>query len=229
MSSCPSNRTKSKTKIIDLAKNLRKLFFWIYKKYLAHIKKGIYIKGKLHLEGFPMIDASKGASITIHNNVTLNSTNKGHHLNMHSPVKILADRRGSEVIIGKNTRIHGTGIHAWKRITIGDNCLIAANTQIIDANGHELSFPNVKNRINTTGQAKEVKIGNNVWVGCNTIVLPGVSIGDGCVIAAGSVVTKDVPSYVVAGGNPAKVIKDYSDKKTKRLNQKKRKILSYKM
>ena len=54
---------------------------------------------------------------------------------------------------------------------------------------------------------KDVNIGNDVWLGANAIVVPGVNIGDGCVVAAGAVVTKDIPAYSIAGGVPAKVIK----------------------
>ena len=56
--------------------------------------------------------------------------------------------------------------------------------------------------------AKKIKVGNNVWIGGNVIVLPGVTIGDNVVIGAGSVVNKDIPSNVVAVGNPCKVIKN---------------------
>lgn len=141
------------------------------------------------------------------NNVTLNSRNKGYHINMHSPVKLYADRPNAEIIIGDNTRIHGTCIHAYEKISIGKNCLIAANTQIIDGSGHDLSFDNPSNRINTIGDSNPVVIKNNVWIGANSIILPGVTIGEGSVIAAGSVVTRNIPPMVVAGGNPAKVIK----------------------
>ncbi len=69
---------------------------------------------------------------------------------------------------------------------------------------------NPANRINTHGSIKNVIIGNNVWIGANCIIMPGVSIGDGSVITAGSVVIKDIPSKCLAGGNPAKIIKDYN-------------------
>ena len=55
---------------------------------------------------------------------------------------------------------------------------------------------------------KDIVVGNDVWLGSNSVVLAGVTIGDGTVIAAGSVVTKDIPEYVIAGGVPAKIIKD---------------------
>jgi acetyltransferase-like isoleucine patch superfamily enzyme len=88
--------------------------------------------------------------------------------------------------------------------------LIAANCQIFDGNGHDISFPDVGNRINTTGASKPIVIEDNVWIGANSIILPGVTIGRGSVISANSVVTKDVPPMVIAGGNPAIIIKDCS-------------------
>lgn len=180
---------------------------WIF--YLKQ-KKNIEIKGKLILAGVPMIDIMKGASLEIGNNVTLTSGNKGYHINLHSPVKFYADRNGAKIKIGNNTRIHGTCIHAYESIVIGDNCLIAANCHLMDGNGHDMSFPNVENRINTSGDAKAITIENNVWIGAGTYVLPGVTIGTGSVISANSVVINDIPAMVLAGGNPAKIIKNYS-------------------
>lgn len=169
--------------------------------------QNLIIEGKIHVIGIPIIDIRNGARIIIRNNVTLNSCNYGYHINMHSPVKLFADREGAEIVIDENTRIHGSCIHAYEKIVIGKNCLIAANCQIFDGNGHDLSFPNVENRINTRGGSKPIIIEDNVWIGANSIILPGVRIGYGSVIAAGSVVVKDVPPYSIAGGNPARVIK----------------------
>lgn len=174
-------------------------------------KEGLNIKGRVILRGLPLIEITEHASIIIENNVTLNSRNKGYHVNLHSPVRLFVDRPGAEIRIGENTRIHGTCIHAWKRISIGRGCLIGGNTQIFDANGHELSFPYVEDRIHTIGSAKPITIEDNVWIGTNCLILPGTSIGRGSIIAAGSVVIKSVPPFVIAGGNPAKVIKDYSN------------------
>ncbi|MEW6379984.1 MAG: acyltransferase [bacterium] len=173
-------------------------------------KKGLHMEGRVIVRGFPLIDISRGASITIGKDVTLNSRNRGYHINLHSPVKLFADRPGAEISIGKNTRIHGTCIHAHRRISIGQGCLIAANTQIFDSSGHDLSFSQVENRIHTTGSPRPIVIEDNVWIGANCIILPGTHIGCGSVIAAGSVVMKSVPSLVIAGGNPARVVRDYS-------------------
>lgn len=170
----------------------------------------VHLKGNVKLNGKPILDVKNGGKVIFGNNVYLNSNNRSYHVNMYVGVKIMADRPNAIIEIGDNTRIHGTCIHAYKRISIGANCLIAANTQIFDGNGHDLSFEDVDNRINTKGDAKDICIEDSVWIGANVIILPGVRIGKGSIVAAGSVVTKDVAEMSVVGGNPAVLIKDYS-------------------
>jgi len=172
-------------------------------------KRNIETLGKLILNGRPQIDIRNGSKLRIGDGVTLNSRNWGYHINMHSPVKLFADKPGAIIRIGDNTKIHGTCIHAYESVEIGSNCLIAANCQIFDSNGHDLSFPDVENRINTRGGSKPIKIEDSVWIGANSVILPGVTIGRGSVISANSVVNKYIPPMVIAGGNPARVIKEH--------------------
>ncbi|MBP3463365.1 MAG: sugar O-acetyltransferase [Clostridia bacterium] len=89
-------------------------------------------------------------------------------------------------------------------VEFGDNVFIAPNCGFYTA-GHPLDY---ERRNQGLEYAKKIKVGNNVWIGGNVIVLPGVTIGDNVVIGAGSVVNKDIPSNVVAVGNPCKVIKN---------------------
>jgi acetyltransferase-like isoleucine patch superfamily enzyme len=173
--------------------------------------KGLTLGRGVVFHGHPVIDISNGGSVTIENDVVLNSENVGYHLNMHSPIKLFADRPGATIFIGERTRIHGTCLHAYSSIKIGKYCLIAANCQLIDGSGHDLSFDDVDNRINTIGTSNSIILEDSVWLGANVIILPGVTIGKGSVIGAGSVVTKDIPPMVVAAGNPARVIK-YAEK-----------------
>lgn len=189
--------------------NVRIISLWL-NFYFSNFHNGVFLGRRVIFRGIPNIDCRKGCSLIIGDNVTLNSINSGYHLSMYSPVKLLIDRKEATIIIGDNTRIHGSCIHAFNSITIGNNCLIAANCQIMDGGGHDLSFSNVSNRINTVGACKPVEIQDNVWIGANCIIMPGVTIGGGSVIAAGSVVTKSIPSMCIAGGNPAKVIKTFS-------------------
>lgn len=172
-------------------------------------RKNVEIRGKVRIKGSPIIDIHDECKLIIEDDVLLNSCNLGYHINMHSPVKLFADRPGAVIKIGEKSRIHGTCVHAYEGIYIGKNCLIAANTQIFDGNGHDLSFPNVADRINTSGNASPIHIEDNVWIGANSFVLPGVRIGDGAVIAACSVVSKNIPPKAIAGGNPAKVLKQF--------------------
>jgi hypothetical protein len=117
--------------------------------------KGLQLSDGVVFKGMPLIGIARGASIRIERGVTINSRNGGYHVNMHSPVKLLADRPGAIIHIGEDTRIHGSCIHAYCSISIGKRCLIAANCQIIDCNGHELSFDDrVARRADWTGQRR---------------------------------------------------------------------------
>jgi maltose O-acetyltransferase len=94
------------------------------------------------------------------------------------------------------------------RVEIGDRCLFGPHVQIYTAT-HPLGA--MERRSGLEG-AKPVTIGNDVWVGGGAILLPGVHIGDGAVIGAGSVVTRDVPAGMLAAGNPCRVIRPASDR-----------------
>ena len=182
-----------------------KLSFLVYQIVFANIE----LNRGARFVSFPSVFASNSSKIILEENVVLNSLNFGYHLNMYSKVKLLADGKNSKIVIGKNTRIHGSCIHAQGEIVIGDNCLIAANCQIFDSNAHELSMANPTSRINTIDQPKKIEIGNNVWLGTGCIILPGAKIGNGSVIAANSVVKGEVPANCLFGGNPAKLLKQY--------------------
>jgi acetyltransferase-like isoleucine patch superfamily enzyme len=95
----------------------------------------------------------------------------------------------------------GVAIHASERVTIGDNAFIGDLSAIYDSNFHEVE-PGKGVTV------APVHIGRNVWIGRGAIVLPGVSIGDHSVVAAGAVVTRSVPAGQLVGGNPAKPLKE---------------------
>lgn len=91
-------------------------------------------------------------------------------------------------------------------VTIGNRVLIGYRSVILSSN-HRL--PAKPNRVFGAGHTyASVVIEDDVWIGCNVTILPGVTIGEGAVIAAGSLVTKDIPPFVIVGGIPAKIIKE---------------------
>ena len=91
-------------------------------------------------------------------------------------------------------------------VTFGDNVFIAPNCGFYTA-GHPLDAP-TRNRL--LEFARPITVGNDVWIGGNTAILPGVTIGDGCVIGAGSVVTRNIPAGMVAVGNPCRPVRPVS-------------------
>ena len=115
---------------------------------------------------------------------------------------------GKNIEVGKNffANYNCTIIDVAK-VKIGDNCQFAPNVSIYTA-GHPL-HPVARNSLYEYGI--EVTVGDNVWIGGNTVILPGVRIGNNVVIGAGSVVTKDIPDWVVAAGNPCRVIREITE------------------
>ena len=118
---------------------------------------------------------------------------------------------GKNVTLGNNVNLNGIKIIGEGKLKIGDYFHSGENITIITSNHNYddknvKSIPYSKERIN-----KDVIIKDFVWIGHGAIILPGVILGEGAVVGAGSLVTKDVPDYAVVGGNPAKILK-YRDK-----------------
>ena len=111
---------------------------------------------------------------------------------------------GSGIVIGDNS---GIGVNCKVRgpLQIGDNVMMGPEVVILTST-HNIDRVDIP-MINQGSTIKPVVIGNDVWIGTRVIIMPGVKIGNGVVIGAGAVVTKDVPDYAIVGGVPAKVIK----------------------
>ena len=121
---------------------------------------------------------------------------------------------GSHIEVGKNFFAnYNCTILDVAKVTIGDYCQFAPNVAIYTA-GHPV-HPVTRNFAYEYG--KEVTIGDNVWVGGNAVICAGVHIGNNVVIGAGSVVTKDIPDWCIAAGNPCKVIRKITDDDKRKL------------
>lgn len=128
----------------------------------------------------------------------------GTGVRLRMPVVVYHPERlrfGTSVDVGENVLLRAGG-----GLTIGNRVLIAAGAAIVTV-GHPIEPPR-------WGKVTEapVKIGDDVWIGANAVVLPGVTVGDGAIIAAGAVVTKDVAAYTVVGGVPATVLRKIESK-----------------
>lgn len=146
-----------------------------------------------------------GGTIIIGDNVSINS-----HL-IADPIggqtrSILVVGEGGKLIIGNKVGISNAVFFAKDEITIGDEAVIGAGAKIYDNDFHS-TIAEYRLNGNTNVPAKPIHIGKRTFIGGHSIVLKGVTIGDGAVIAAGSVVTKNVPANEIWGGNPAKFIK----------------------
>lgn len=165
--------------------------------------KGIVILNEGATLGWRRICHKPGCRITIGLRTMVSAT-------------ISFDRDNAIVTIGDRTFIGASDIVCASRVTIGDDVLISWGCTIVDHNSHSLVWEERKDDvINWMAGRKDwqnvkvspVKIGNKAWIGFNSIILKGVSIGEGAIVAAGSVVTKDVPPFTVVAGNPARIVR----------------------
>ena len=112
-----------------------------------------------------------------------------------TPGLTLGDKSG----VGINCEVYGP-------VTIGRNVMMGPEV-VIYTSGHKFDRTDIPMMEQGNTDAEPVTIGDDVWIGRRVMIMPGVTIGNGCVIGAGAVVTKDIPPYSVAGGVPAKVLK----------------------
>lgn len=110
-----------------------------------------------------------------------------------------------ELSVGDNSGV-GINCEIFGPVTIGDDVMMGPEV-VVYTSGHRFDRLDVPMWKQGSTDPRPVKIGSDVWIGRRAIILPGVEIGDGAVIGAGAVVTKNVPPYAVVGGSPAKVFK----------------------
>lgn len=138
--------------------------------------------------------------------ITMLALGKNSKLQVNKNFKIFSGGRisvtdGATLILGSGYINHQVSLNCFERIEIGEGVAIAEKVTIRDSDNHQIMG-------NGQHVSRPIKIGNHVWIGMNVTILKGVNIGDGAVIAAGAVVNKDIPPYCLAGGVPARVIKE---------------------
>jgi maltose O-acetyltransferase len=121
-------------------------------------------------------------------------------------VRLQARSRNAMISVGANTQLsNNVQIIAEQSVQIGCECLIGDSVLILDSDFHHIA-PALRNEPNAS--AAPIVLRNRVWIGSRAIILKGVEIGEGSVVAAGAVVTRSIPSGVVVAGNPAKIIRE---------------------
>ncbi len=140
-----------------------------------------------------------GSKIIIGDNCGFRSRMNSNLIGINRRCTVSTLSSEAKILVGNHCGFSGTVIGSFKSIKIGDNVRFGANALITDSNWHT-DDPR-------SGDAKEVIIEDNVWIGEGVKILRGVIIGKNSVIGAGSIVTRNIPSNVVAAGNPCKVIK----------------------
>jgi acetyltransferase-like isoleucine patch superfamily enzyme len=122
----------------------------------------------------------------------------------HFGRSVLATFPGGVIEIGDRTIVnYGADICATKLVHIGADCMLGTHVIILDSDFHEIADHE------RVPESRPVHIGNGVWIGNRAMILPGITIGDGAVVGAGSVVMSDIPARTLAMGNPARVIKKF--------------------
>jgi acetyltransferase-like isoleucine patch superfamily enzyme len=121
---------------------------------------------------------------------------------------VLATRTAdAQIEVGDNCGFSGTTFVAAKHITVGDRVQIGSNASVVDTDFHPLR-PEVRRKNFNAGASAPIVIENDVFVGMDSLILKGVTVGEGSVVGAGSVVSQNVPPSTVVAGNPAQVVRE---------------------
>lgn len=202
---------------IDMCRK-KKNFVWKTKKYLRHFKAIDYLVENKEILGSLFFSLIRKGTASIAGILRSSSIKIGGKFRCEREVQLSAKKAsitiGQNVYMRRNTTLRAEGgnicigngvflntnvnVTCISQITIGNDTKIANNVVIVDHNHDKYGITLIPD---------EVIIGKNVWIGANAVILKGVHIGDGAIIAAGAVVTKDVRAYSIAAGVPAKEIK----------------------
>lgn len=166
--------------------------------------KGIQLGKNCVFFGRPVFVRIPRSTIKIGDHCTFRSDKISNLVGVNRRCIISTHGINATIIVGQHCGFSGVTIGAKEKVVIGDHVLVGANVIISDFDWHNLSSLDRRAACTVT---KPVIIENNVFIGVNAVIWKGVRIGENSIIGANSVVTRDIPSNCIAGGNPARVIK----------------------
>ena len=166
--------------------------------------KGVEFQGRSEFVGRPLISVAKNARIVLGDGARICSAPRSNPLACFQPCVLRAMVPGAELILGRSVGISGAVLCAGASIQIGEGTILGSGAMIMDNDFHvpvgEWDWGS-----DSAANARPIKIGRGVFIAARAIILKGVSIGDRAIVGAGAVVTRDVPAYHIAVGNPAQV------------------------
>ncbi|MEW6075716.1 MAG: acyltransferase [Candidatus Omnitrophota bacterium] len=175
---------------------------------IAHMESGVYISPLAEIRYPRRIRLAEGVVLERHSRLCANGRNAAITIGAYttiSPYALLKSNDG-KIMVGESCSVNDYAIlYGYGGLAVGDNVHIASHAVLV-ASEHDYT------KLETADFSKDVlgkgiKIEDNVWIGTHAVILDGVTIGTGSVIAAGAVVTKDTPPFSIAAGIPARVIK----------------------
>lgn len=176
--------------------------------YCLYLKAKFKYRKLIKFNGYCVFFAHPGSSINIdkRGGVVINSSTASNLVGINQ-CSIISCRDGGVINIGPGVGISGSTIYALSNITLEDNVIIGSGCKIIDNDFHSLDPSKRINQKDCDIKRSPIQIGENSFIGMNSIILKGTKIGKRCVVGAGSVVHGTFPDDVIIAGNPAKIVK----------------------
>lgn len=167
--------------------------------------RGASVGQGLRARSFPVCRRYGNGRLEIGRNFSVNNTLRENLAGVvHKTV--LYVEHGCRLRIGDDVGISGAILHAQADLIIGDRCLLGANCSIYTSDFHGVQP--AERMVSGAIRKAPVVLEDDVWIGANSLILKGVTVGRGSVVGAGSVVTKSIPAGVIAAGNPARVVRE---------------------